>query len=266
MQTSERRFIVGAHLRTIKGDKPGISGVAAVYSQNYDTGWFIESIKPGAFTRAITEGQDVRCLFNHNVDNLLARTKSNTLRLEDSEAGLKYDADTDPTTTIGRDVPAMIDRGDIDGCSFSFTVRSDVWRDEYDANGRYVNTYREIEDLDLYDVGPVTFPAYTATSVGVRDANGFRVLGSAAVRQLWPAGVPDELRAHVPILRGKPAPGGRPARRGSEPGLCICPCDECMAGDCENCSHVDCDCADCLCDAAQGRALILRARAHMVAI
>jgi uncharacterized protein len=261
---AERRFIPGAQLRAVKGDKPGISGVAAVYSQNYDTGWFIESISPGAFSRALSEGQDVRCLFNHDPDNLLARTVNNTLRLEDSPAGLKFDADTDPTTTCGRDVPAMIGRGDVDGCSFSFTVRKDTWRDEYDAAGHYVNTYRQIDDLDLYDVGPVTFPAYTATSVGVRDARGYRIIGPAEVARMFPGGLPNEVRAHVPALTGRPASSPRPAR-GAQPGLCICPCDECMAGDCENCSHADCDCFDCACDAAQGRALMLRARAHMVA-
>jgi HK97 family phage prohead protease len=202
---------------------------------------------------------------------VLARTKNETMRLEDSADGLKFDADTDPETSIGRDVPRMIDRGDVDGCSFSFTVRKDSWSDEYDEAGRYVNTFRKIQDVDLYDVGPVTFPAYDATSVGTRDDRGLRMISGARVRELWPAGVPDEFRGRV--IRGvwQPAPrpgrarGRRSAERSAEPGLCTCECAQCLAGDCENCSHADCDCLDCLCDAAQGRALILRARAHIVA-
>jgi HK97 family phage prohead protease len=183
----ERRFIKGGSIRSTKGDKPGIAGVAAVYTQAYDTGYFSETIAPGAFTRALSEKQDVRCLFNHDPNQLLGRTKSGTLRMEDSPDGLKFDCDTDPNTTAGRDVPAMIDRGDVDGCSFSFNVRKDTWSDEFDDTGRYVTSHRVIDDLDLFDVGPVTYPAYTDTSVGARSN--------------WPDGVPAEVRSHVPALR-----------------------------------------------------------------
>jgi hypothetical protein len=270
MITTERRFITGAGLRARRedGETPGIAGVAAVYSQQYDTGWYIESISPGAFTRALAEQQDVRCLFNHDVNNLLARTKNGTLQLEDSTAGLKFDAVCDSTTSVGRDVPAMIARGDIDGCSFSFNVRKASWRDVYDANGNYEQSYRQIEDVDLFDVGPVTFPAYTATSVDVRTTAG--VLERA--KGLWPEGVPGDVRRHLLVVNlavdgaaGQARGRRRPARNSAEPGYCSCDCAECMDGDCENCSHVDCDCSDCLCASAQGRALILRARAHIIA-
>lgn len=314
MTTPERRFITGAELRVADGETPGIAGIAAVYSQQYDTGWYIESIAPGAFTRALSEQQDVRCLFNHDVNNLLARTKNGTLRLEDSSAGLKFEADTDATTSVGRDVPAMINRGDIDGCSFSFNVRKASWRDEFDANGNYVQSYRTIEDVDLYDVGPVTFPAYTATSVDVRSID--------MRRALWPAGVPRDVRRHLLAVEKRQAAGARrsshslraddctcpcvecyeegdcdncshvdcdcegctcPAAQGyasarqaqpkakrkqrsAEPGYCTCDCPECIGGDCSKCSHAGCDCADCACDTAQGRTLLMRARAHIAAV
>jgi HK97 family phage prohead protease len=257
----ERRYIKGGEIRAKKGDTPGIAGVAAVYDQKYDAGWFIETIKPGAFARALSEKQDVRCLFNHDVNNLLARTKSGTLRLEDSPGGLTYDADTDPNTTVGRDVAAMIERGDLDGCSFSFTVRKDCWRDEFDGSGKYLASYRDIEDLDLYDVGPVTFPAYTQTSVGIRSAE--------ASRSLWPDGVPAEIRSHVPGLQ---IAGDKPivkrARRDAVDGDCVCDCDPCQGGDCTGCVTEDCSAAGCTCAASQRSAtgvLELRARAHMLA-
>ncbi|HKD60538.1 MAG TPA: HK97 family phage prohead protease [Terracidiphilus sp.] len=349
----ERRFIKGGQVRAKTGDKPGISGVAAVYGPEYDLGYFSEKIAPGAFTRALEEKQDVRCLFNHNPDNLLGRTKNRTLSLADSSDGLQYDCDTDPETSVGRDVVRMIERGDLDGCSFAFVVRKDNWSDEFDGAGRYVRTVRTIEDLDLYDVGPVTYPAYTETSVGIRS--------------MWPEGLPAEVRSHLPAeklaeleqLAARPAAARassettkkvdgedltkdcfllvgdpdktatwalpwkfstaektkehlrdalarfnqvegfsdellakawkkllmlcdhygidvaekeqpRSARTismaGDGDGMCECPCDPCNNdGDCENCSHEDCDCQGCMCPNAQGRSLRLRARAHIIA-
>lgn len=240
----ERRFIKGASIRAVKGDKPGIAGIGVVYNQVYDTGWFKETVKPGACARVLSESQDVRSLFNHDVNQLLGRTKSGTLRLQDTADGFAFDCDTDPGTSVGRDVAAMIERGDIDGCSFSFNVRKDTWSDEFDANGRYVSTTRTIEDIDMFDIGPVTFPAYTQTSVGMRSA--------------WPEGVPVEHRAHIDTLRAA-SEIVPPARRDADG--CECACDACKAGNCEDCSVPDCDDPDCLCDAAQDRSLQLRARA-----
>lgn len=192
----ERRFIRGGQLRAKQGDKPGIAGVASVYNQNFDNGWFVERILPGAFKRVLGNSPDVRCLFNHNPDNLLARTKSGTLKLADGDDGLHYDADLDPETTIGRDVQRMVDRGDLDGCSFGFTVAKQAWREEKNDDGSFTQ-YRDIEEIDeLFDVGPVTYPAYTGTSVAARSA-------------MWPQGVPEEVRSHVKELRADEEPTKR---------------------------------------------------------
>jgi HK97 family phage prohead protease len=244
----ERRFIKGATIRARRsseaGDKPGIAGIGVVYDQVYDNGWFREIVKPGACARVLSEGQDVRCLFNHDVNQLLGRTKSGTLRLQDSAEGFGFDCDTDPNTSAGRDVPAMIDRGDIDGCSFSFNVRKDSWSDEFDENGRYVSTTRSIEDIDMFDVGPVTFPAYTQTSVGARSQ--------------WPEGVAAERRSHIEELRTVASR----ARR--EDGECACSCAACQDGRCVDCDNPDCDDPDCGCEFSEGRSLLLRARAYAV--
>lgn len=122
---------------------------------------FIETIRKGAFSRAIAERQDVRCLFNHESDWVLARTVSGTLTLEEDDRGLKFIA-TLPTSTRANDVYTSISRGDVSQCSFAFQVKTDAWRTQ---DG---NFYREVVDVDLFDVGPVTFPAYTQTSVQTR--------------------------------------------------------------------------------------------------
>lgn len=183
----ERRFIRGGQLRAKGGDKPGIAGVASVYNQQYDTGWMIETIKPGAFAKVLASNPDVRCLFNHDPNMLLGRTKSGTLALNDSPDGLRFDCEMDTETRAGADVQRMIARGDLDGCSFGFTVAKQTWRDEKDGDGNWIY-YRDIEEIDeLFDVGPVTYPAYTGTSVSERSA-------------MWPEGVPAEIRSHVPNL------------------------------------------------------------------
>lgn len=168
----ELRFISGAELRAIGGN--GIEGYAAVFnSPSGDLGGFTETIKPGAFTRAIKTRQDVRALFNHNPNAIIGRTKSGTLRLSEDSAGLHFACDL-PDTQLGRDVRASIKRGDIDGCSFGFIARSDSWNTQ--------GTERQLLDVDLLDVGPVTYPAYTATSV--------------SARSLWPDGIPAGVKSH----------------------------------------------------------------------
>lgn len=187
MKTIERRVVAGAQVRA-KNDTPGIEGYAAVFDAPFDSGYFIETIAPGAFSRALTEKQDVRCLFNHDANNLLGRTKSGTLLMQADDHGLHYTCDVNPKTRVGADVLAMVERCDLDGCSFSFSANEQEWREEKSADGSVVQ-YRTILDLDLYDVGPVTYPAYTTTSVGMRS--------------LWPNGVPEEVGSHIPGLRSE---------------------------------------------------------------
>ena len=93
---------------------------------------------------------------------ILARTASGTLRIYEDERGLKYEFEA-PKTTAGNDVLEMIKRGDISQSSFGFTVEQDSWAK------RDGTTYRTIKKVKrLYDVSPVTFPAYPEASVAVR--------------------------------------------------------------------------------------------------
>jgi HK97 family phage prohead protease len=173
----EVRTFSGAQLRAKNADKMGATGYASVFNQVADLGWFREVIKPGAFTRAINEKQDVRCHQNHDENMVLGRTKSETLSLKEDNDGLQFDCDF-PDTTYARDLHTVMDRGDVDQCSFGFMVRKQTWREESDENGHTIQT-REIEDVDLFDVSIVTYPAYEGTS--------------CEARSLWPDGVPEEV-------------------------------------------------------------------------
>lgn len=149
------------------GGLANIRGYAAMFYDGtprteFVFGQFRERVLPGAFDRAIREGQDVRALFNHNPDQVLGRLSAKTLKLLQDDRGLRYSIDT-PNTTVGRDLVENLRRGDVTGSSFAFSVRSENWK--YDEGETIV---RELVDLDLFDVGPVTFPAYAATEAGLR--------------------------------------------------------------------------------------------------
>ena len=139
-----------------------VTGYAAVFdSDSEDLGGFIEQIERGAFKEAI-QTSDVRALFNHDNNFILARTASGTLKLYEDERGLKYEFEA-PKTTAGNDLLEMIKRGDISQSSFGFTVEEDDW------SNRDGMAFRKIKKVKrLYDVSPVTFPAYPEASVAVR--------------------------------------------------------------------------------------------------
>jgi HK97 family phage prohead protease len=185
----EIRVITGAQIRAAKsGDKPAIEGYAAVFNQLSVPLWgFRERIMPGAFARALREDQDVRALMNHDPNLVLGRSKSGTLQMREDSKGLFFSC-TLPDTQAARDLHALVSRGDIDQCSFGFTVTKQTWIDEKNADGT-MQSIRELNDLDLFDVSAVTYPAYPQTSVDAR--------------MLWPDGVPEEVRSHSPELRAK---------------------------------------------------------------
>jgi uncharacterized protein len=175
----ETRQIAGPGVRVearAEGEPAIITGYGAVFydpnkpGTEYDLrssfwGGFIERIMPGAFDRAIRE-DDVRALFNHDANHVLGRTPG-TLRLVADDIGLRYDI-TAPGTQTGRDLLTSIDRGDVTGSSFSFSIDEENWREVRDQSTGITTVYREIRAVKLYDVGPVTFPAYEASTAGVR--------------------------------------------------------------------------------------------------
>lgn len=168
----ERRNLTrssAVRLETREDGQKRISGVASVfYDGTPNTEYELwpglhERIAPGAFERALKEQHDVRALFNHDSNLVLGRTKSGTLRLSVTREGLAYEVEPADTTAY-RDTVAHLERGDVDGSSFAFQVTREEW--SYDSKRKI--DVREIKDVQLYDVGPVTYPAYEASSAGLR--------------------------------------------------------------------------------------------------
>lgn len=123
-----------------------------------------ERIRPTAFNRALAENQDVRGLFNHDDEWVLGRVSSGTLRLSVDSVGLAYEIDESMTDPHWISVACKIDRGDVDGSSFSFMPTSVTW-EQQTIDGETMEI-RWIDDVDLFDVGPVTFPAYESAGSG----------------------------------------------------------------------------------------------------
>jgi HK97 family phage prohead protease len=121
-----------------------------------------EKFAKGAFGDLVKG--DVRGLYNHDRDHLLARTTSGTLLLEEDDVGLRYEM-TLPSTSLGRDIAISIERGDLDGSSFSFAAEDEEWEETDDELIRTVTKVAM-----LCDVGPVTFPAYEHEGISLREA------------------------------------------------------------------------------------------------
>lgn len=157
-----------------------IEGYAAVFYRADDPGteyriWddFYERIMPGAFDRAISEGHDARGLYDHNSEKVLGRVSSKTCILTVDTIGLRFSIPYDPTDPDHCQVVPKIRRGDVTGCSFAMSHVAATWEDirDPDDDERLISI-RNITDLNLHDVGPVTYPAYEATEVGLRTAVG----------------------------------------------------------------------------------------------
>lgn len=175
MKLCDRRIIEGADVRvaTGTGEAKQIRGYAAVFnSYSQPMMGFREIIRPGAFRKTLREA-DVRALLNHDPNFVLGRKSAGTLELAEDDKGLRYSI-TPPNTTFANDLMVSIDRGDVTQSSFGFNTVKDKWTQDGDV------LTRELIEVKLFDVSPVTFPAYTQTEVSVRSLLDYLVEKTAA--------------------------------------------------------------------------------------
>lgn len=154
--------------RSADSDNRKIDGVAIVFnSLSQDLGGFRELILPEAI-EGVIEQSDIFFLYNHTSDRgFLARSKFGvgSLNTEVREDGVYFSFDA-PKTALGDEVLEYIRRGDVNQCSFAFSVGSDAW--EKQADGSYIRTIKKFERL--YDMSLVDTPAYSQTSACARFA------------------------------------------------------------------------------------------------
>lgn len=143
-----------------------IAGYAAVFnSRSVDLGGFVEVIKPGAFARTLADGHPIFAVHHHQFADVMGSTRSGSLRLSEDSRGLHFDLEL-PDTSLGRDIHALVKRGDLASMSFSFHVLGtdgERWREL--PNGM---VERELLDVYLHEISTVALPAYPATKVSAR--------------------------------------------------------------------------------------------------
>lgn len=164
------------------GEPEAFVGYGAVFFRADDPGTeyrlsntLIERVSPTAFAEIAQH--DVRGLINHDPSQLLGRTP-NSMQLSVDATGLRYEIPYDASDPDHVRLLAKIQRGDITGSSFAFKIEKESWEK------REKTYYRTLERVKVYDVGPVTFPAYDATTATSRQLTESREEADQAV-QKW---------------------------------------------------------------------------------
>lgn len=183
VRTISADVVATAEVRASGGDDPpGISGLGSPYGVTVTiNGFFVdwdEEVAPGAWRRTISrDGADIRSMHNHDTNLLLGRTTAETLRLWDDDEGLWYEVDINPDDPQAMSVFAKVGRRDVTGSSVWFRVVKDQWEEPTDDND-LERPKRTILEAELFEVGPVTFPAFTSTTV---EAASMRALDETLV-------------------------------------------------------------------------------------
>ena len=149
----------------LRASSPGrLTGYVARFGSETRIGDFFERVMPGAFTASLADGRNITALAHHDRRALLGSTASGTLKLNEDDHGLQFDLVL-PNTTIGRDIQELVQRRDIQGMSFGFTVPDggDVWLDRGDGS-----MLRELRNVSLAEVTVTASPAYPNTKLAMR--------------------------------------------------------------------------------------------------
>lgn len=140
-----------------------LTGYAAVFNSEANLGTFSEVIRQGAFAKSLATGSSVRALYHHDNAALLGTTRGGTLQLREDAKGLAFSLEL-PDTSHGRDLAILVDRGDVQGCSFGFTVPEGG--DRWEQRGSTM--VRELLTIELAEITLTADPAYLDTSVALR--------------------------------------------------------------------------------------------------
>lgn len=178
-------FVRADDERDGSNDGFNLNGYGAVFGQpteiNSWEGTFQEEIRKGAFKKTLRERQPVM-QFDHGRHPLIGSIPIASIReLREDDEGLYTEARMSDNWLI-EPVRMAIAEGNIKGMSFRFDVVREKW---FDVAGKELRDpmeiaellwspgdrgplKRELIELRLHELGPVVFPAYAQTTVGVR--------------------------------------------------------------------------------------------------
>jgi hypothetical protein len=149
-----------------------LSGVAHAFGQVTERNGRKVSFAKGAFDRALAKS-DIRGFVNHNTDLLLGRQSNGTIEVSADSEGLKYAIDV-PETTYGDDLLVVVKRGDMQDMSFGIDPgKATKGKDN-------VTTYADVDAI--YDISPVSLPAFAGTSIALHSASSDESVGSQLAR------------------------------------------------------------------------------------
>lgn len=156
LPSRERRTIQGEIQLRADEDGPKI-GMFVPFNRRSEELWgFTELIRPSAFTKTLQErGSDIVSLWNHDSNWVLGRQSNKTLTLEEADDGLRGIVTLDAEDAMHKHFARRVERRDVVGTSFGFETVRDEWKTKPDGT-----VLRELVELRLWDVSPVTFPAY----------------------------------------------------------------------------------------------------------
>lgn len=160
----EQRYIPMREMETREIDGvPVIEGYFAVFGEEYELfPGATESIERGAFSDCIN--QDVRALYNHDTNIVLARCSAGTMSIKEDDRGLWGHIELDPEDTDAMNVYRRVKRRSIQGNSFGFSIEEEVRSEREDGSVHWTIT----KVNPLYEISPCTFPAYEGTSISAR--------------------------------------------------------------------------------------------------
>jgi len=187
--------------RNEDGTIGSIYGYPIVYNKDSEDMGFIERILPGAATKAL-KGSDIRGLKNHDPSLIFAREGIN-LKITEDKQGVKYEA-TPVDTHNFRETAKEVDLGLLTGQSFGFRVLADKWTDLDKDLPR-----RDITELEIiFDVGPVTYPAYSDTSVALRSLTQMKQDAATSAQDAETRAKDEQINLDIDILNAARTEGG----------------------------------------------------------
>ena len=178
-------------------------GRPIVYDNRVDLGWFDEVIERGALD--FTDLTDVRFLINHDTRGIpLARSRRNngnsTMQLFTDDEGMRVSVQLDTENNAeAKALYSAVQRGDISGMSFMFSVKDEEW-DDIDSD----HPFRRIKSIgSVVEVSAVIFPAYPATTISARSKEALENARSALERARQQKATPLESGTDIELLKAR---------------------------------------------------------------